>query len=186
MKAEDESKTMKGMASNVRQTRMKKGMLRGISGKELEAISFLELEGKRFFSRADVKRFFGSPGEMAVYIHRLARKGRVVKISRDRYYLVPIQAYQGKWSEHPYIVIDEMFGGKGYAIGGKSAANYWGFVEQIPSAIDVFSQTRQGRKEMFGFTIRFRRVRNIPRSTTGKVKGHQFIIAAKGVSKKWK
>ena len=168
------------------EAKSKSATMKGISGKELEAISFLELEGKRFFSKADVSRFFGSPGEMAVYIHRLVRKGRVVKIARDRYYLVPIQAYQGKWSEHPYIVIDEVFNGRGYVIGGKSAANYWGFVEQIPSVIDVFSRTRQGRKEMFGFTIRFRRVRNLPRSTTGRVKGHQFIIATEGVSKRWK
>lgn len=169
MEAKDESKAMKG-----------------ISGKELEAISYLELEGKRFFSKADIRQFFRDNNEMAVYIHRLVRKGRVVKIARDRYYLVPIQAYHGKWSEHPYIVIDEMFNGKDYVIGGKSAANHWGFVDQIPSAIDVFSRTRQGRKDMFGFTLRFRRVRNLPMSTTGKVKGHQFIIATKGVSKKWK
>jgi predicted transcriptional regulator of viral defense system len=164
----------------------KKESMKGISGKELEAISFLELEGKRFFSKSDVMQFFRDNNEMAVYIHRLVHKGRVVKIAKDRYYLVPIQAYQGKWSEHPYIVIDEMFDGKDYVIGGKSAANHWGFVEQIPSVIDVFSTTRQGKKEMFGFTIRLRRVRNLPRNTTGKVKGHQFIISTKGVSKRWK
>lgn len=166
--------------------RKKNEAMKGISGKELEAISYLELEGKRFFSKKDVRRFFRNTNEMAVYIHRLVRKGRAVKIARDRYYLVPIQAYQGKWSEHPYIVIDEMFGGKNYAIGGKSAANYWGFVEQIPSEIDVYSRTRQGRKEFFGFTLRFRRVRNLPRSAIGKAKGHQFIITTRGASKKWK
>lgn len=160
--------------------------MNGISGKELGVISYLELEGKRFFSKNDIRRFFGSAGEMAVYIHRLGCKGRIVKIARDRYFLVPIQAYQGRWSEHPYMVIDEMFGGKGYCIGGKSAAHYWDLIEQIPSVIEVFSRTRQGRKEMFGFTIRFRRVRKLPRGTSRKVKGHQFVIASKREAKRWK
>jgi predicted transcriptional regulator of viral defense system len=164
----------------------RKGRTGGISGKEMEAVSFLELEGKRFFSRGDVRKFFRDANEMGVYIHRMAAKGRVVKIARNRYYLVPIQAYQGNWSEHPYIVIDEMLGGRGYCIGGKSAAHYWGLIDQIPSVIDVFTRTRQGKKEFLGSAIRFRRVRNIPKGTAGKIKGHGFIIATKKEAMQWK
>ena len=161
------------------------GEMRGISGKEIEAISFLELEGRRFFSKANIRRFFRTRAEMAVYVHRLVVKGRIVRIARDRYYLVPIQAYRGRWSEHPYVVIDEMFGGKGYVIGGKSAASYWGLIDQIPSVTDVFTKTRQGKRDVFGMTIRFRRVRNLPRSKSGKIKGHRFMISTKVVSRKW-
>ena len=167
------------------EARTKKATMKGISGKEIEVISFLELDGKRFFSKADARRFFRNTNDMTVCIHKLVRKGRVVRIAKDRYYLLPIQAYQGKWSEHPYVVIDELFNGKGYVIGGKSAANYWGLIDQIPTVIDVFSRTRQGKKEFFGFVLRFRRVRNIPKFTSGKVKDHQFIIATKGEAKQW-
>jgi len=162
------------------------GKSAGISGKEMKVVSYLELEGRRFFTRKDVRKFFRNDNELGVYIHKLRGKGRIVKINREKYYLIPIQAYQGKWSEHPFIVIDEVFDGMGYCIGGKSAAHYWGFIEQIPAEIDVFSTGRQGKKQLFGFTINFRRVRRLPECVKRKIKRHGFIIASKDVSEKWK
>lgn len=163
-----------------------KQRMNGISGREIEVISYLELEGKRFFERKDIRKFFMSDNEMNVYMHRLMMKGRVVKISKNKYYLVPIQAYHSKWSEHPFIVIDELFDGKGYCIGGRGAAHYWGITEQIPADIEVFSRTRQGKKVFFGFVIRFRRVRRMPRHVRKKINGHNFLIASKEESRRWK
>ena len=165
---------------------MKTPNLKGLSGKELEIVSWLELEGKRFFTRKDIQRFFSSRNELAVYIHRLRKKGRIVKINNNKYYLLPIQAYRGKWSEHPYILVDEMLNGKGYCIGGKSAAHYWGIIEQIPSEVDVFSRTRQGKRKLLGVAIAFRRVRKIPPWTERKIQGHGFRVAAKKESEQWK
>ncbi len=158
----------------------------GLSGKEIEMVSYLELEGKRFFTRSDIKKFFKGQNEMGVYIHRLVRKGRVVKINRGKYYLVPIQAYQGKWSEHPFIIADEIFDGKRYCIGGKSAAHYWGYIEQIPAETEVFSTAKQGKREFFGFSIRIRRVRKLPESVRIEIQGHGVMIATKEESGKWK
>ncbi len=157
-----------------------------LSGKEMEMVSYLELDNKRFFSRNDVERFFGSRNEMNVYMHRLMKKGRLVKINREKYYLVPMQAYHGKWSEHPFIVTDEMCNGKGYCIGGKSAAHYWGLIEQIPAETEVFSMTRQGNVVFFGFTIRFRRVRKLPKHTKITIQRHSALIATKEESRKWR
>jgi len=165
---------------------MKENIMKGLSGKEMEAVSYLELEGKRFFTRKDIEKLFKNKAELAVYIHRLRKKGRIVKISRAKYYLLPIQAYREKWSEHPYIIIDEMCNGKNYCIGGKSAAHYWGYIEQIPTEIDVYSRTRQGKRKFFGFTVSFRRVRKLPGRTERKIKGHTFMIATREESKKWK
>ncbi len=164
----------------------KKGKIKGLSGKEIRIVSYLELEGRRFFIRKDIENFFKNTNEMNVYIHKLRKKGRIIKINREKYYLIPIQAYEGKWSEHPFIIIDEMCNGKGYCIGGKSAAHYWGLIEQIPTEIEVFSMTRQGRKKIFGFVINFRRIRKLPKYIKRKIKEHSFLIAAKEESRKWK
>jgi len=155
------------------------------SKREIEVISFLELEGKRFFTIADIRKFFKSRSSFTFAIHKLKSKKRIVKINKEKYYLIPIQAFRGKWSEHPFIIIDEIFNGKSYFIGGKAAAHYWGLIEQIPTEIDVYSTARQGKRKIFDFTINFRRVRKIGKFAERKIKEHKFNIATKEMSRKW-
>jgi len=158
---------------------------KGLSDKEMEIVSYLELEGKRFFIKADVSKFFKSVNELNVYIYRLKEKKRIVRINKRKYYLIPIQAYRG-WVEHPFIVADEMFNGKKYYIGGKAAANYWGIIDQLPGVIDVFSRKKQGRMKILGSVFKFRRVRKMGRTAKRKIKDHGFLIASKEESEKWK
>ena len=163
---------------------MKKVKIKGLSNKEIKMVSFLELEEKRFFSKKDIKQFFKSKSDMHKYIFSLKQKGRIVKINKNKYYLIPIQAY-GAWAEHPFIVADEIFNGADYYIGGKSAANYWKFIDQIPRVIDIFSTKKQGAKRILGTDFRFRRVRKLGKSVKRKIDGHNFLIANKEGSKKW-
>ncbi len=162
--------------------------MKGISSKEIEIVSWLELENKRFFTKQDVKQFFKNKNEMNVYIHKLKRKDRIIRINKDKYYLIPIKAYKGRWSEHPFIIIDEIFNGKDYFIGGKAAAHYWGYIEQIPTEIDVYSTKKQGSRKIFGVKINFRRTskKNMQGFIAKKIKDHKFIIANKKKSSKWK
>ncbi len=158
---------------------------KGLSNKEMRAVSFLEMEGKRFFSRKEIRQFFSSEGELALYLHRLKKKGRIERMGKDKYYLIPIQAHTG-WAEHPFIVADEMFGGKDYYIGGKAAANYWGLTGQVPQVMDVFSRKMQGERKILGSSFKFRRVRKMGRAVERKISGHRFLVATRGESKKWK
>ncbi len=161
--------------------------MKGLSKKEIEVVSWLELERKRFFTRKDIGKFFRNNQEVSVYLHILKNKKRIVKVSKSKYYLVPIQAYRNQWTEHPYIIIDEMFSGKNYYIGGMSAANYWQLTEQVPVQIDVYCTNRQGTKKIFNSSIKFKRQRKINPKThvTRFVKEHPFNIATKQESKKW-
>ena len=164
---------------------MKNVKMKGLSGREMAVVSSLELEGKRFFSKSDIRRFFCSAGEMAVYIHRLRRKGRIERVNKDRYYLIPLQAYHG-WVEHPFVVADEIFGGKAYYIGGKAAAHYWRLTDQVPAIIDVFSHTRQGTKKILGTVFTFRRIRKMRVAVRREINGHHFLIATRKESNIWK
>ncbi|MDO8634307.1 MAG: hypothetical protein Q7K34_03375 [archaeon] len=159
-------------------------MIKGLSDKEIRVVSFLELEEKRFFSKKDVRRFFKSKSDMYKYISSFKRKGRVVRINKDKYYLVPIQA-QNRWVEHPFIVADEIFNGKNYYVGGKAAANYWDFIDQLPMVVEVFSSTRQGAKTILGTKFRFKRVRKLGEFVSQTIAGRGFLIASKRESKKW-
>jgi len=161
---------------------------KGISGKELKVISYLELENKRFFTRSDIKQFFKNKNEMNVYIHKLKTKSRIIKLNKEKYYLVPIQAYQGHWSEHPFIIIDEIFNGNSYFIGGKAAAHYWKHIDQIPTTVDVYTTKKQGKKRIFSFLIVYRRTskKNMHGFVEKSVKNHTFLIADRKKSLLWK
>lgn len=161
--------------------------MKGISGKEIEIVSFLELNDKFFFTRNNIKHFFRNNNEMNVYIHRLKTKGRIIKLNRTKYYLIPVRAFRGHWSEHPFMIIDELFNGKDYYIGGMAAAHYWGLIEQIPTQIEVYCTKKQGRRKIFNFTIVFKRVRlaGMKGFVRRKIKDQPFFIASKTKVEKW-
>jgi predicted transcriptional regulator of viral defense system len=161
--------------------------MKGISKKEIEMISFLEMNERFFFTKDDIRQFFRNDNEMNVYIHRLKKKGRILRLNKTKYYLIPIRAFKGHWSEHPFVIVDEIFNGKDYFIGGMAAAHYWSLIEQIPTKVEVYCTKKQGTMKIFNFTIMFRRVRSL---RTGdfvkrKVKEHTFFIASKMRIKEW-
>ena len=75
-------------------------MKRSLSEKELKFISRLELKQKYFFTRDDIRTNFTSDNEMNVYLHRLKSKGRIIKLNRSKYFLIPVKAVGNRWSEH--------------------------------------------------------------------------------------
>ncbi len=161
--------------------------MQGLSGKELAAVSFLELNERFFFTRKDVQRFFGNYNELTVYLHRLRKKGRILKLNRSKYYLIPVKAFKGHWSEHPFILVDEILNGKDYFIAGYAAAHYWKLIDQIPARTEVYCTRAPAVKEFFHHTMVFKRLRK--RGITGferrEMKGHGFNIAAKERVMEW-
>jgi predicted transcriptional regulator of viral defense system len=161
--------------------------MEGLSSKEIEIVSYLELNERSFFTRKEILRFFKNENDLGVYLHRLKKKGRILKLTKEKYYLIPVRAFRGHWSEHPFIIIDEMFDGKDYVIRGMAAAHYWGLIEQIPTTIEVQCMNRQGERTIFNFTIIFKRTRKngLQRAVIRKVKGHSFRIAPREDVMEW-
>lgn len=163
-------------------------MRKGLSEKELKVISELELNNKYFFTLDEVRKFFKSKNERNVYIHKLRKKGRIVKINKSKYFLVPIKAVGNNWSEHPFILIDEIMNGKKYCIAGKAAAHYWHLTEQIPSVFEVWNTKIHGKRKMLNTTFLFkkRKINEFPKNIVKKIYKHTFIIATKKESLRWK
>ena len=162
-------------------------MKKSISEKELSFISKLELKGRYFFTRRDIQDNFTSDNEMNVYLHRMKKKGRIIKLNKNKYYLVPVRAVGNNWSEHPYILIDEIMDGKEYCIVGKAAAYYWKLIDQIPFEYEVYNTKRQTVVELFHTRIclRKRRKKNIPKGVARKIQNHRFRIASKQEAMQW-
>ena len=161
--------------------------MKGLSEKEMEIVAHLEFEQKYFFTMDDIKKFFSSYNQRRHTLHKLIQKGRIVKLNRSKYFLVPVKARTGKWSDHPFIIIDEICDGEGYFIGGWAAANYWRLTDQIPMWREVYTTKRQGKTKILNTGIIFRRTtkKKIARAVVEEVKGHQFRIQGKEDSRRW-
>ncbi len=162
-------------------------MKKSLSEKELKFISRLELKRKYFFTRDEIKYNFTSINEMNVYLHRLKKKGRIIKLNKSKYFLLPVKAIDNKWSEHPFILIDEIMNKKDYCIVGKAAAHYWKLIDQIPREYEVYNTKKHKIITIFHTKLNFkkRRKKNIPESIEKTIYGHKFFIATKKEAKKW-
>lgn len=158
---------------------------KSLSEKEIGFISKLELKQQYFFTREGIFANFKTANEMNVYLHRLKNKGRIIKLNKKKYFLIPIKAVNSKWTEHPFIIIDEMMDSKDYCIAGKAAAHYWHLIEQLPSEFEVHNKRIHKKAVIFNARINFKKKRKIPDCIERKIYGHKFIIASKKEAQKW-
>jgi len=161
-------------------------MKKSLSEKELTFISKLELKEKYFFTRDEIRNNFTNDNEMNVYLYRLKKKERIIKINKAKYFLIPVKAVDSKWSERPFILIDEIMDGKDYCIVGKAAANYWKWVDQIPIEYEVWNTRIQRKVKIFNARLNFKKKRKLPKNVIKKIHGHPFIIASKKEAEQWK
>ncbi len=159
----------------------------GLSQREVKIIAWLEFYQKYFFTIKDIEQFFKNKSQRYNTIKHLLKKNRIVKLNKEKYYLIPIKAKSGGWAEDPFILANEIFNGKDYFIGGWSAANYWRLTDQIPFSIEVFSTKRQGKKTILNTRFIFRRTtpKKIKKAVIRKINKHQFLIMNKRQMKRW-
>lgn len=159
----------------------------GLSSKEVSIISWLEFYQKYFFTSEDIKFSFDNKRALYRVIGKLLKKKRIIKLNQNKYYLIPIKARTGKWSEHEFIMVDEICNSGEYYIGGWTAANYWRLTDQIPAWTDVYTKNKQGKKIIGNTRIIFHRVRNVDKDKyiIKKIKSHEFKILKKWETKKW-
>ena len=174
------------MKNKTNNEKYKKGIM-PLSQKEVEIIAWLEFYQKYFFIIKDIEHFFADKKQRYNTIQRLLKKKRIVKLNKDKYYLIPIKARTGGWAEDSFIIADEIFNGKNYFIGGWSAANYWRITDQIPFWIEVFTTKRQGKKVLLNTKFIFKRttLKKIKKAIVKKIDEHTFLIMNKKEMKKW-
>ena len=162
--------------------------MRGISKIELKLIAELEFKKRYYFSLKEIAHHFINKKQMVNTIYSLRKKERIVRLSKNTYFLVPIKARGGKWTDYPLIIADEMFNGQNYFVGGWYAAHYWRLTDQIPMQVDVFTTKRQGRIELLNSRFVFHRTtaqRIKTKSVVRKIGSHTFNIISKREAVKW-
>jgi len=158
-----------------------------LSKNEVRIIAELEFNQKYYFTRDDIKQHFESESKLRYTIHRLISKKRIISINKNKYYLIPIKAKYGRWSDDPFIVADEMFNGKDYYIGGWSAANYWRLTEQVPMKVEIYTNKRNDRTTVLNTTFIFKKTtqKRIDNAMARKIGNHTFRILGKKESREW-
>ena len=161
--------------------------IKPLSQKEVEIIAWLEFYQKYFFKIKEIEQFFRDKSQRYNTIKSLLKKKRIVKLNKEKYYLIPIKARTGGWAEDPFILADEIFNGKDYFIGGWGAANYWRLTDQIPFSIEIFTTKRQGKKTILNTKFIFHRTtaERIEKAVIRKINKHSFLIMNKRQMKRW-
>jgi predicted transcriptional regulator of viral defense system len=161
--------------------------MKPLSKKEVEVIANLEFGSSYYFAREDIEKFFANTRQMTNTLYRLKKKKRIVPLSKKKYFLVPIKARHGKWTDNPLIVADEMFNGENYFVGGWYASWYWKLTDQVPMQIDIYTTQRQGEAKILNKRYVFHRTtkNRMCRAVTETIRGHSFRILSKEDTEKW-
>lgn len=162
--------------------------MKGISKREIKVIADLEFKRKYYFTLDEIKPHFTDIKQLYNTLYTLQKKERIVKLNKKKYFLVPIKARKGKWTDYPLIIADEMLDGANYFVGGWYAAHYWKLTDQVPMQVDVFTTKRQGRVELLNSRFVFHRTtpeRIVKKSVIRTIGEHPFRVLSKGETKKW-
>ncbi|MBS3137710.1 hypothetical protein J4232_04710 [Candidatus Woesearchaeota archaeon] len=161
--------------------------MESLSKKEVEIIADLEFRKKYYFTTEDIRQHFENKKHIVNTIYRLRRKQRILKLNKNKYYLVPIKARYGKWTDNPLIVVDEICNGKDYFIGGWYAAYYWKLTDQIPMQVDIYTTRKQGKMKVLNKRFVFHRTseKNMKKYVVQQITEHEFRIINQKESKLW-
>jgi len=158
-----------------------------LSDRAITVISDLEFQKKYYFKKGDIRKHFNSDKQLYDFIYNQRKNKRIIKLNKDKYFLVPMKARYRKWTDHPLIVADEIMNSSEYYIGGWYAAKFWGLTDQVPMQIDIYSNKKFGEMQIMNKRYVFHRVRkeSLSKGIIRKIKEHQFIILKRKEAKKW-
>jgi len=110
---------------------------------EAELVFSLEREDVTLFTVEDAAEILKASDEaLRVVLWRLASKGRIQRVKRGHYLLVPARAgYETRWSEHIFSFIEEIL--NEYYVGYWTALSHWGMTEQIPRTVFIATTKRR-------------------------------------------
>lgn len=158
-----------------------------LSERAIKVISDLEFQEKYYFTKDDVRKHFDNDKQLNDFIYNQRKNSRIIKLNKNKYFLIPIKARRGVWTDNPIIVADEIMNGADYYIGGWYAAKYWKLTDQVPMQIDIYSPNKFGKMKVMNKRYVFHRIRKeaLNKGVKKKINEHPFIIMNKVHTKKW-
>ena len=119
---------------------------KGLSKTESTLLSSLSEKGRTIFTLKDLVENSGINYDNAkVIANRLVKKRWLIRLSRGKYLIVPLEAGVGsKYTEHEFVIASHLT--DPYYIGYWSALNFYGYTEQMPFTVFVATTNRLKRR----------------------------------------
>jgi len=125
-------------------------MYTNLSKDQLYLISRAEFEKQKIITTQFVQKLFPDRNKAYKMVVYLTRKGRLIKIEKGKYLLVPIKAPNQQWMPNEFVVAALWMREIPYYIGYYTMYHYWGFIDQIPRTIFVLNTAKSSRRMIGG------------------------------------
>lgn len=126
----------------------------GISDKETEFLSILASKNQSIFEFSEAEKHLGSYDATKSSLKRLTQKGRIIRLEKGKYLIVPLEAgLEKRWTESAYIIAHEIMGNG--ALAYWSALRIWNLSEQLPHTIFIQSLRRKRDKKILNVDYKF-------------------------------
>jgi len=115
----------------------------GLGPHETELVFTLEKDGRTVFTVDDARDLLNASDQVLwKLLHRLTLKGRIQRIKRGFYVLVPAKAgYRPKWREQVHTLVDDLL--EDYYLGYWTAMSHWHMTEQLPLTAFIATTSRR-------------------------------------------
>jgi len=123
-------------------------------------ISFLEkcIIGKHFIIVEEIlKNFKGNKNSLKGALCRLEQKGKIERIEKGKYLIIPLGAEKGKYTLHEFVIGSLLV--EPYTIAYWSALNYYGLTEQIPTTVFLQTTARKKNQDIKVFDVKYQIVK---------------------------
>ena len=119
-----------------------KSSYKNLSKDELYLISRAEFEKQELITTRFVQKLFPDKNKASRVLVFLTKKGRLLRLEKGKYVLVPIKAPNQQWMPSEFVMAELWMGDAPYYIGYFTMYNYWGFTEQVPRTIFVLNTVK--------------------------------------------
>jgi len=121
----------------------------GLSRDELYLISRAEFEKQPLVTTSFSQKLFSDTNKASKVIASLTRKGRMIRLEKGKYLVVPLKAPHQQWMPNEFVVAALWMGSTPYYIGYFTMYNYWGFTEQVPQTVFILNTQKSLAKKLF-------------------------------------
>src|SRR3989338_3828439 len=117
-----------------------------LSKDEIYLNSRAEFEKQKIITTPFVQKLFPNKNKASKTVASLTRKGRIIRLEKGKYIIVPMKAPNQQWTPNEFIVAALWMGDTFYYIGYFTMYNYWGFTEQIPQTVFILNLKKNIKK----------------------------------------
>ena len=138
--------------------------------RKVEILNTLAKKGESFTFTEGLKVSGLSVQSFKVLLFRMARDGRIEKVEKGKYIIIPLGAEKGRYTLNEFIIGSLLV--TPYSVAYWSALNFYGLTEQFPNTVFLQTTSRKKKQATEVFGVRYKIVR---------VKEEKFF----GIRKEW-